>query len=121
VPSATLPAALPELGGRNPRELAQVVGMAPRHGERGKRSGTRHLRGGRAEGRAVWSMATPTATRGHPGLNAFSPRLRARGQAQKVALTAARRKLLILLPAMVKTHPLGHARITNCPVPEQAP
>ena len=51
--SATLPAALPELGILNQREIAKLVGVAPLHDDSGKRSGTRHIRGGRAAVRAV--------------------------------------------------------------------
>jgi transposase len=51
--SATLQAALPELGVLNQREIAKLVGVAPLNDESGKRSGARHIRGGRADIRAV--------------------------------------------------------------------
>jgi transposase len=103
VRSATLQAALPALGTLNQREIAKLVGVAPLNDDRGKRSGTRHLRGGRAESRAVLYMATRTASRANPGIKTFYPRLLARGKAQKVAMTAAMRKFLIILNAMAKT------------------
>jgi transposase len=118
--SATLQAALPELGVLNQREIAKLVGIAPLNDDSGKRSGTRHIRGGRAEVRAVLYMATLTATRCNPVIKAFYQRLQARGKAQKVALTAAMRKLLIILNAMVKTHTLWNARVNTCAVPAQA-
>jgi transposase len=118
--SATRPAAVPELGVLNPRDIATVVGSAPLHDESGKRAGARHIRGGRAEVRTVWSMATRTATRCNPVINAFSQRLLARGKAPKVALTAARRQLLIILKAMVKTRPPWTARVNHVPVREHA-
>jgi transposase len=118
--SATLQAALPELGVLNQRAIAKLVGIAPLNDDSGKRSGTRHIRGGRAEVRAVLSMATLTATRCNPVIKAFYQRLLARGKAQKVALTAAMRKLLIILNAMVKTQTLWNARVNHGPVPEQA-
>jgi transposase len=118
--SATLQAAVPELGGLNQRAIAKLVGIAPLTAESGKRAGARHIRGGRAELRTVLSMATLTATRCNPVINAFSQRLLARGKAQKVALTAARRQLLIILHAMVKTRTPWNARVNHVPVREHA-
>jgi transposase len=112
--SATLPAALPELGVLNQREIAKLVGVAPLNDDSGKRSGARHIRGGRAEVRAVLYMATLTATRFNPVIKTFSQRLLARGKAQKVAMTAAMRKFLTILNAMVKTQTHWNARLQNC-------
>ena len=100
--SATLQAAWPAWGVLNRREIAKLVGSAPLHDDSGKRSGARPLRGGRAAVRTVWAMATLTATRCHPVINAFSQRLLARGKAQNVALTAAMRQRVIILKAMVR-------------------
>jgi transposase len=118
--SASLQVALPELGGLNPREIAKLAGIAPPNDESSKRSGTRHIRDGRAGVRAVLYMATLTATRCNPMIKALYQRLRASGKAQKVALTVAMRKLLIILNAMVKTQTLWNARINSCPVPGNA-
>ena len=115
--SATLQAALPELGVLNHREIAKLVGVAPLNDDSGKRAGARHIRGGRAEVRAVLYMATLTATRCNPVIKAFYQRLRARGKSQKVALTAAMRKLLIILNAMVKTRTPWNINVNRGPVP----
>jgi transposase len=104
----------------NQRDIATLVGMGPLNDDRGKRSGTRHMRGGRAGVRAVLSMATLTATRGNPVINVFYQRLLARGKVQKVALPAAMRKLLIILHARVNTQTRWNARGNNCPVGAQA-
>jgi transposase len=112
--SATLQAALPELGVLNQREIAKLVGVAPLNDDSGKRSGARHLRGGRAEIRAVLYMATLTASRCNPVIKAFYQRLLARGKAQKVAMTAAMRKLLTILNAMVKTQTRWSAKLQSC-------
>jgi transposase len=112
--SATLQAALPEWGVLNQREIATLVGVAPLNDESGKRSGTRHIRGGRAAVRAVLYMATLTATRLNPVIKAFYQRLLGRGKPQKVAITAAMRKLLTILNAMVKTQTPWNARLQNC-------
>jgi transposase len=118
--SATLQAAVPELGVLNQREIAKLVGIAPLNDDSGKRAGARHIRGGRAEVRTVLYMATLTATRCNPVIQAFYQRLLARGKAQKVALTAAMRKLLIILNAMVNTRTPWNARVNHVPVLEQA-
>jgi transposase len=116
--SATLQAALPELGVLNQREIAKLVGVAPLNDDSGQRSGARHIRGGRAAVRAVLYMATLTATRCNPVINAFYHRLLARGKAQKVAMTAAMRKFLTILNAMVKTRTPWNARVNPGPLPE---
>jgi transposase len=112
--SATLQAALPELGLLNQREIAKLVGVAPLNDDSGKRSGARHIRGGRAVVRAVLYMATLTATRFNPVIKIFYQRLLARGKAQKVAITAAMRKFLTILNAMVKTQTHWTAKLQNC-------
>jgi transposase len=112
--SATLQAALPELGTLNQREIAKLVGVAPLNDDSGKRSGTRHIRGGRSEIRAVLSMATLTASRSNPVIKTFYQRLLARGKAQKVAITAAMRKFLIILNAMAKTRTPWNVRYQDC-------
>jgi transposase len=118
--SATLQAALPELGVLNQREIAKLVGVAPLNDDSGQRSGARHIRGGRAKVRAVLYMATLTATRYNPVIHAFYHRLLARGKAQKVAMTAAMRKFLTILNAMVKTRTSWNARVNHGPVLEPA-
>ena len=118
--SATLHAALPELGVLNQREIAKLVGIAPLNDDSGQRSGARHIRGGRAKVRAVLSMATLTATRYNPAIHAFYHRLLARGKAHKVAMTAAMRKFLTILNAMVKTRTPWNPRGNHGPVPEPA-
>jgi transposase len=118
--SATLQAALPEVGVLNQREIAKLVGVAPLNDDSGKHAGARHIRGGRAKVRAVLYMATLTATRCNPVIKTFYHRLLARGKAQKVAITAAMRKFLTILNAMVKTRTPWNARIHHGPVPEPA-
>jgi transposase len=116
--SATLQAALPALGVLSQRESAKLVGVAPLNDDSGKHTGARHIRGGRAAVRAVLDRATRTATRCNPVINAFYNRLLARGNAQKVAITAAMRKFVTLLNAMVKTRTPWDARLHHGRVPE---
>jgi transposase len=56
--------------------------------------------------RTALYMATLTASRFNPVINAFYQRLRAAGKPAKVALTACMRKLLTLLNAMLKAKTL---------------
>ena len=101
--AATLQASVPALGTRNQRAIAKRVGLAPLNADSGKRSGARHIRGGRAAVRAVLSRATLTATRCNPVIKAFDERLLTRGKIPKVALTAAMRTLRVILKTRVKT------------------
>ena len=98
----------------NQREIATLVGIAPLNDDSGKRSGARHIYGGRAEVRVVLYMATLTATRVNPVIKAFYQQLRARGKAQQVALTATMRTLLISLNAMVKTPTRWDGHLKTC-------
>jgi transposase len=64
--------------------------------------GRRTIWGGRAPVRAVLYMAALVAVRHNPTLRAFYQRLITAGKAKKLALTAAMRKLLVILNAMLR-------------------
>jgi transposase len=100
--SRTLVAEVPELGVLNRQERAALIGVAPFNRDRGTLRGQRAVWGGRAHVRAVLYMSTLAAVRHHAVLKAFDERLRAVGNAPKVALTACMRKLLTILNAMLK-------------------
>lgn len=100
--AAVLIADLPELGHLSRREIAALVGVAPFNRDSGSLSGSRHIWGGRVTVRGALYMATLVATRYNPVIRVFYHRLRAAGKKPKVALTAAMRKLLTILNAMVK-------------------
>ena len=99
---AILLADLPELGALSRREIAKLVGVAPLNRDSGSMRGRRTVWGGRAQVRATLYMATLTAVRRNPALKAFYLRLRSAGKPPKVALTAAMRKLLTVLNAILK-------------------
>ncbi len=101
--SATLIAALPELGRLNRRQIAALVGVAPMARDSGQRQGRRYIQGGRFEVRRVLYMATLSAVRHNPVLKAFYERLLCAGKLPKVALVACMRKLLTILNAMART------------------
>jgi transposase len=101
--ASVLLARLPELGRLNRGEIAALVGVAPYSRQSGRWQGHESIFGGRAGVRTVLYMATLSAVRCNPALRAFYCRLRKNGKPAKVALTAAMRKLLTVLNAMLKT------------------
>ena len=103
VAAATLLAEVPELGTCTRQQVAALVGVAPFNRDSGAWRGRRRCWGGRAQVRAVLYMATLTATRRNPRLQAFYQRLIAAGKPSKVALTACLRKLLVLCNALCRT------------------
>jgi transposase len=104
IASATLIAALPELGRLNRREISALVGVAPMANDSGSTRGRRRIHGGRFDVRNVLYMATLSARTCNPAIRAHYERLRAAGKLPKVALVACMRKFLTILNAMVRTH-----------------
>lgn len=102
----TLLAEFPELGTLSAKEAASLAGLAPMNRDSGKKRGKRRTIGGRGRVRKVLYMATLTAVRHNPILQAFYERLTAAGKPAKVALTACMRKLLVILNTMIKN---GHS------------
>jgi transposase len=100
--TATLLAALPELGQLDRKQIAALVGVAPMARDSGRWHGTRHVAGGRATVRATLYMAALVASRHNPVIHAFYARLVGGGKPKKVALTACMHKLLVILNAMVR-------------------
>ena len=108
VTAATLLACLPELGQIDRRQIAALAGLAPFNQDSGKFQGRRRIWGGRAAVRAVLYMAVVSAIRFNPVIRDFYQRLRQAGKGHKVAATAAMRKLLTIMNAMLrKTTPPG--------------
>lgn len=108
VTAATLMAEMPELGTLNRRQAAALAGLAPFNCDSGQHAGKRRIRGGRAPVRTALYMAGLSAIRFNPTIRAFYQRLRKAGKIKMVALTAALRKLLILLNNRLK-----QSRLTN--------
>ena len=102
VTAYTLIADLPELGRLNRRKIAALVGVAPLNRDSGARRGRRLIAGGRPTVRRVLYMATLTAVRFNPVIAHFYQRLTTAGRPIKLALTAAMRKLLTILNAMLR-------------------
>jgi len=102
VTSCTLIADLPELGHLDRRRIAALVGLAPVARDSGAFRGRRMIVGGRAHIRRILYMATVAAIKFNPAIRAFFHRLVAAGRPGKVAITAAMRKLLTILNAMLR-------------------
>jgi transposase len=100
--TATLLADLPELGTLSHKQIAALVGIAPLNRDSGRQRGKRVIWGGRSAVRAVLYMATVSATRFNPVIQAFYQRLVASGKLRKVAIVACMHKLLTILNAMVR-------------------
>ena len=102
VVAATLLAEMPELGMLNGRTAAALAGVAPYNRDGGGQKGIRRIAGGRRAARNALYMATLTAMRYDRILKEFYQRLRAAGKKPLVAMTACRRKLVILMNRLLK-------------------
>jgi transposase len=109
--SAMLIANLPELGTLNRQEIAALAGLAPWDRSSGKYDGKAHIWGGRKDVRSVLYMAAFTACRFNPIIRKFADRLKQKGKAYKVVVTACMRKLLIILNTMVRNQTLWTPKI----------
>lgn len=100
--AASLMALLPELGKLSREQIAALAGLAPYDNQSGGGDRKRHIGGGRKEVRDMLYMSMLSAVQFNPRLRVFYDRLLAAGKAVKVAQTAAARKLLTWLNAMVR-------------------
>jgi len=102
--SSALIAELPELGTLSRQQISKLVGVAPLNDDSGKKRGTRHIHGGRAQVRRLLYMAAFNAIRCNPVIKEFFARLTAQHKPYKVALTACMRKLLAILNFLLRTN-----------------
>lgn len=102
VTAAVLQAELPELGQLNHKQIARLVGVAPINRDSGKFRGKRSIFGGRTSVRCGLYMPTLVAIRHNPVIRSFYQRLLAKGKPPMVAVTAAMRKLLTIVNALVR-------------------
>jgi transposase len=93
---------LPELGQRNAKQIAALVGLAPFNRDSGKFRGQRRIKGGRKELRSLLYMGVMCAVQHNPVFRDHYAQLIAHGKPRKVALVACIRKLLGMLNAMVR-------------------
>ena len=102
--AATLLAELPELGQLNRQCVAALVGVAPYAADSGPHVGKRTIRGGRADLRRALYMATLTAKRCNPTIQAFAQRLHQAGKPFKLIMIACMRKLITIINAIINTN-----------------
>jgi transposase len=100
--AATLLAEMPELGRLSDQGAAALAGVAPYNCDSGPWVGSRRIRGGRAPVRCALCLAAMSAVQHDPILKAVHRRLVAAGKTPMVALTAATRKLVVLLNRLLK-------------------
>jgi transposase len=100
---------MPELGTLNRRSVAKLAGLAPLNYDSGQFRGQRRIAGGRAPVRRILYLASLNAIRFNRIFKDFYLKLRAKGKAGKVALTAVARKLLVLLNSALKNPNLSLA------------
>jgi transposase len=101
----TLLAELPELGRLSGKEIAALVGLAPRTRHSGKTRARAVTGHGRPGVRRVLFNAARAAIRFNPVLKGFYERLvETNRRPGKVALTAVMRKLLVILNAIARDH-----------------
>lgn len=98
----TLVGELPELGRISRREIASLVGVAPKNCDSGKMKGRRRCWGGRQSVRSVLYLGTLRAITVPGVIQDFYRRLRATGKGHKQALMACMRKLLVILNAVMR-------------------
>jgi transposase len=98
----TLVVRMPELGHLDREQVASLAGLAPFDDQSGKRTGARHIAGGRARVRsALFRAAFPAAFRWNPALVELYRRLTARGKPFHLAIIACARKLLVFANAVI--------------------
>ena len=96
---------LPELGVLNRRQIAALVGVAPMNRDSGIFRGKRMTGGGRRHIRARLFLPTLVATQYNPVIKKYYQNLVVnQGKCKMVALTAATRKLLCIMNAMLKNN-----------------
>jgi transposase len=100
--ASALLAEIPELGTLTKRQIASIVGVAPRTKQSGKKTMRAHIQGGRFGARKVLYMCALVAARRCPHFSAMYQRLIIQGKPPKVALVAIMRKLIITANALIK-------------------
>jgi len=102
VTTQTLLVEVPELGTLNRKQIAALVGVAPRNHDSGKRQGKRTIYGGRPFVRKILYLATLSTTRHNPVINKYYHHLLESGKPRKLAMIACMHKLIIIINAMFR-------------------
>lgn len=100
--ACSLIAFMPELGTLDRCQAAALAGLAPHPRQSGNADRYRRTRGGRPEIKQTLFMAALAAARHDPALSAFYKRLRSNGKKALVALTAVKRKMIVIANARMR-------------------
>lgn len=93
---------LPEVGQLTREQVAALAGLAPFDDDSARRTGQRHIAGGRSRlRRSLFAAAQPAASFWNPACMALYQRLKKAGKSHKAALIACARKLLIFANTVV--------------------
>ena len=101
--SSVLLTELPELGRRDRKTIASLVGLAPHVSQSGNAPPRAAIAGGRPCVRAALYMSALVAVRHDPVQKAAYRAFRAEGKPAKVALVAIARRILVTANAILKT------------------
>lgn len=93
---------LPELGQLSRREIASLVGVAPRSNDSGTMQGYRRTSHGRAGVKPLLFLAAMAARNSNSNLKTFYEGLLSRGKIKMVALVALMRKIIVIANARLK-------------------
>lgn len=93
---------LPELGRLNRRQIAALVGVAPRSNDSGKYQGYRATGYGRKGIKSSLFLAAMAARNSNSPLKDFYEKLISKGKKKMVALTAVMRKIIVIANARIK-------------------
>jgi transposase len=93
---------LPELGNVNRRQIASLVGVAPRANDSGRYRGYRSTGYGRNSIKPVLFMAAMAARNSNSHFKSFYENLISRGKKKMVALVALMRKIIVVANAKIK-------------------
>ncbi|WP_259349209.1 IS110 family RNA-guided transposase [Wolbachia pipientis] len=95
---------VPELGRLDNKEIACLVGVAPKTSESGRKVSKAQIIGGRFYARKALYMSAVVAMRHNKKMKVFYQRLVDSGKAAKIALVAVMRKIIICLNAMIENN-----------------
>lgn len=102
--SSVLLTELPELGRRDRKAIASLVGLAPQVSQSGNAPPRAAIAGGRPCVRAALYMSALVAVRHDPHSKAAYEAMRAQGKPAKVALVAVARRILVTANAILKAN-----------------
>lgn len=99
-----LVALIPEIGTVNRRQIASLVGVAPRAKDSGTYRGYRATAPGRDKIKPILFISAMSASKSHSELGSFYKKLIEAGKKKMVALTALMRKIIVIANARIKEY-----------------